>query len=113
MRNYAIAAGAASLLLATVFSATAYADTTPPTPAPVKVTLQFHGMAAGKTKAGAEMAATASAAANEKQFTDQSKATCMDSGTKVTSQMIATDEYLASAVITSDCTIPVPTPPAS
>jgi hypothetical protein len=115
MRTYArhaLAAGAAGLLMALLGTATAHADTTPQPPKSIMVTLTFHGEAAGKTKTDAEAAAKAAAAMNEKQFTDQSKATCTDKSSKVDSQMIGEGQFLAFAEVMADCAIPVPAPPA-
>ncbi|MEU0885718.1 hypothetical protein ABZ345_44650 [Lentzea sp. NPDC005914] len=112
--RHVFAAGASALFLSLVAVATAHAEPTPPEPPkPVELTLHFQGAADDETRSGAEAEAKAVAAQHEKQFTDATKATCVDKSTEVKSNKVADDRYVAFAVTTSVCTIPPPMPASS
>lgn len=112
MRNFpvrhALVAGASALLISLLGAASAQAEPTPEPPKPIVLTLQFHGAAAEETQAVAEAAAKAVAAQHKKQFTDATKATCVDKSTDVKSNKVADDQYVAFAITTSTCTVPPP-----
>lgn len=103
-----LAAGAAALMVS-MFGATATSVAAPvDPPQTIDVTLQFSGVAADMTQAGAETKAKEEAAKRQKEFTDATKATCTDKSTVVTSTEIADDQFLAHATTTTECQVPVP-----